>query len=149
MQDYSELYTESDIMIEHKGIVASVAGNKLSVKILQQSACSNCHAKNSCMAADSKEKMVDIFDFSGKYGVNDLVTIQGKESMGYKAILWAFLIPVALLVAILVLSTSVWNFGEMKAAMAAILSLVPYYAMLYLLRNKMAQTFRFRIKNKN
>ena len=136
-------------MIEHEGIIAGVSGNKLSVKILQQSACSECHAKGACMAADSKEKLVDVIDFSGQYKPNDLVTIQGKESMGYKAILWAFLIPVALLVAILVLSTSVWNFGEMKAAMAAILSLVPYYAMLYLLRNKMAQTFRFRIKNKN
>ena len=136
-------------MIEHKGIVANISGNKLSVKILQQSACSTCHAKNSCMSADSKEKMVDIFDFSGKYNVNDMVTIEGKESMGYKAVIWAFLIPVIILVTVLILSSSVWNLRETEAALVSIISLLPYYAALYLLRNKMAHTFRFRIKNKN
>lgn len=136
-------------MIEHQGIVTHIAENKLSVKILQQSACSQCHAKNSCMAADSKEKLVDIFDFSGKYKINDSVTIIGKESMGYRAILWAFLIPLLLLVTVLVLTLSIWNLGEMQAAFIAILSLVPYYVVLHLLRNKMAQTFKFRIKNKN
>lgn len=136
-------------MIEHQGIVTHIEDNKLSIKILQQSACSECHAKNSCMAADSKEKLVDIFDFSGKYNVNDPVTIIGKTSMGYKAILWAFLIPLLTLLTVLVLSISIWNFGEMQAAFTAILSLLPYYAALYLLRNKMSQTFKFRIKNKN
>lgn len=136
-------------MIEHQGIVTHIAENKLSVKILQQSACSECHAKNSCMAADSKEKLVDIFDFSGKYKINDSVTIVGKHSMGYRAILWAFLTPLLLLLAVLVLTLSVWNLGEMQAALIAILSLVPYYVVLHLLRNKMAQTFKFRIKNKN
>lgn len=136
-------------MIEHKGIVAGISGSKLSVKILQQSACSECHAKNSCMAADSKEKFVDIFDFSGKYNVNDLVTIEGKTSMGYKAILWAFLLPVILLVTVLFVSQSLWEMTDTQAALTAIISLIPYYLALYLLRGRMEQTFTFRIKNKN
>ncbi|MDO5522771.1 MAG: SoxR reducing system RseC family protein [Bacteroidia bacterium] len=134
-------------MIEHQGIIASVSGNKLSVKILQESACSACHAKGSCMAADSKEKIVDITDFSGHYKINDLVTVEGKESMGYKAVLWAFVVPILILVAMLVLTTSVWNFGEIEAAMASIIALAPYYLALYLLRDKMANSFKFTIKN--
>ncbi len=136
-------------MIEHKGRVAEISGSRVSVRILQQSACSECHAKNSCMAADSKEKFIDIFDFSGKYKVNDLVTIEGKKSMGYKAILWAFLMPVIILVAVLFVSQSLWETNETQAALAAIISLIPYYLVLYLLRGRMAQTFTFRIKNKN
>ncbi len=136
-------------MIEHKGIVAGISGSKLSVKILQQSACSECHAKNSCMAADSKEKFVDISDFSGKYNINDLVTIEGKTSMGYKAVLWAFLLPVILLVTVLFVSQSLWEMTDTQAALTAIISLIPYYLALYLLRGRMAQTFTFRIKNKN
>lgn len=134
-------------MIEHRGIVARVTGNKLSVKILQQSACSGCHAKNSCMAADSKEKIVDIFDFSGKHQVNDFVTIVGKESMGYKAILWAFLLPLILLVAVLIIIQSTTQMSEVNAALTAVASLVPYYFVLYLLRDRMSQTFKFTIKN--
>ena len=136
-------------MIEHRGIVAQVTGNKLSVKILQQSACSGCHAKNSCMAADSKEKIVDIFDFSGKHQVNDMVTIVGKESMGYKAILWAFLLPLILLVTVLIITQSTTTMSEINAALIAVASLIPYYFVLYLLRDRMSQTFKFTIKNKH
>ena len=117
--------------------------------ILQQSACSSCHAKGACTAADSKEKMVDVSDFTGKYKVNDLVTVVGQKSMGYKAVWWAFVIPIIIVVSLLVVSISVWRFGDMEAAMAAIVSLVPYYGLLYLLRNKMANSFKFTIKNNN
>ncbi|OPZ25602.1 MAG: Positive regulator of sigma(E), RseC/MucC [Bacteroidetes bacterium ADurb.BinA174] len=141
--------TENQFMIEHKGIITSISDNKLSVKILQESACSTCHAKGSCMAADSKEKLVDITDSSGKYNINDLVVIQGKESMSYKAVLWAFVIPIIILVLVLILTTSVWKMGEMKAAITSIIALAPYYAILYLLRNKMANSFKFTIKNNN
>ena len=136
-------------MIEHRGVITSIADHKVSVMILQQSACSSCHAKGACMAADSKEKMVDITDHTGKYKVNDLVTVVGQKSIGYRAVLWAFVIPIIILVSILVVSISVWNLGEIKAALAAIISLVPYYAMLYLLRNRMANSFVFTIKNNN
>lgn len=136
-------------MIEHQGIIASVSENKISVKILQESACSTCHAKGACMAADSKEKMVDIVDFSGKYNINDIVTIEGKESMGYKAVLWAFVIPLIILVLMLVLTLSVWNFGELEAAISSIIALAPYYVALYFLRDKMANSFKFTIKTKN
>lgn len=133
-------------MIEHKGVIASISDNKLSVKILQESACSTCHAKGSCMAADSKEKLVDVVDFTGKYQVNDVVTIQGKESMGYKAVLWAFVIPLVILVLMLILTSSIWKFEEIEAATASIIALAPYYVVLYLLRNRMANSFKFTIK---
>lgn len=136
-------------MIEHKGVITSISDHKISVMILQQSACSSCHAKGACTAADSKEKMVDVSDFTGKYKVNDLVTVVGQKSMGYKAVWWAFVIPIIIVVSLLVVSISVWGFGDMEAAMAAIVSLVPYYGLLYLLRNKMANSFKFTIKNNN
>lgn len=133
-------------MIEHQGVISHISGNTISVKILQQSACSACHAKGACMAADSKEKVVDVIDFTGRHQINDLVTIEGKESMGYKAVLWAFVIPIIIVVLMLIIATSVWNFGEMEAAISSIIALVPYYSLLYVLRNKMAKTFKFTIK---
>ncbi len=136
-------------MIEHQGVIKNIADHKVSVLILQQSACSSCHAKGACTAADSKEKMVDIDDYTGKYKINDLVTVVGQKSMGYKAVLWAFVVPIIILVAILVISVTHWSFGEIEAALAAMLSLVPYYAILYALRNRMANSFKFTIKNNN
>ena len=136
-------------MIEHEGIIEKISGNHITVRILQQSACSECHAKSACLAADAKEKLVDISDSSGLYLQNERVVVTGRKSIGYKAVLWAFVFPLVILIGMLVLTTMVWHFNETEAALGSILILVPYYFLLYLLRHKMANTFRFNIKKTN
>ena len=136
-------------MIEHTGVITSITDNKVSVKILQQSACSSCHAKGACSAADSKEKMVDITDYTGKYRVNDHVTVIGQKAMGYKAVLWAFVVPILIIISILIISSYILNLSEVATALTTIISLVPYYAILYLLRDIMADSFKFTIKDIN
>ena len=136
-------------MIQHEGIIEKINGPRITVRILQQSACSSCHAKGACLAADSKEKLIDIEDHSGRFHVNQQVLIEGKESIGYQAVLWAFVLPLSILLVLLVLSLSLWHFSEMEAALASMVALAPYYLVLYLLRDKMAKKFRFNIKNTN
>lgn len=133
-------------MIEHEGIIEKINGNQLTVRILQQSACSACHAKEVCMAAESKEKLVEVADFSGRFRENERVIVEGKESIGYKAVFWAFVVPLAILVLILALTLSLWGFSETEAAISAMLALFPYYLVLYFLRKKMANLFRFNVK---
>lgn len=136
-------------MIEHKGIIEKISGNQITVRIIQKSACSACHAKGACMAADSKEKLVNVSDSSGLYYEKELVVIEGKESIGYKAVLLAFAIPLIILITSLI-STSIYlDFNETKAALFSIISLAPYYFILYLFRNKMANSFKFSIKKTN
>jgi len=136
-------------MIEHEGIIEKIRGNKITVLITQQSACSTCHAKGACMAADAKEKRVDITDSSGSFSENERVIIEGKESVGYKAVFWAFVLPLVILIVMLVLTTTVWDFNETEAAISSIIALAPYYFILYLLRNKMANSFKFSINKTN
>lgn len=133
-------------MIEHEGIIEKIDGNNITVRILQKSACSSCHAKGACMAADSKEKQVNVSDFSGKFIENEHVIIEGKEALGYKAILWAFVIPLIIILVVLILTLNFWNFSETEAALSSMIALVPFYILLYLLRNKMAKSFKFSIK---
>ena len=136
-------------MIEHEGIIEKIRGNKITVLITQQSACNTCHAKGACMAADAKEKRVDITDSSGSFSENERVIIEGKESVGYKAVFWAFVLPLVILIVMLVLTTTVWDFNETEAAISSIIALAPYYFILYLLRNKMANSFKFSINKTN
>ena len=136
-------------MIEHEGIIEKINGNNITVRILQKSACSECHAKGACMASDSKEKLVNVYDYSGRFTENEQVIIEGKESLGYKAILWAFVVPLVIILAVLILSVSVWNYSETEAALSSVIALIPYYILLYLLRNKMAKSFKFNIKKTN
>ena len=133
-------------MIEHEGIIEKISSNQVTVRILQQSACSACHAKGACTLADSKEKLIDVADSSGRFHENERVILEGKESMGYKAVVWAFVLPLVILITILVFATSRWNFSETEAAISALIALAPYYLILYLLRNKMANSFQFSIK---
>lgn len=136
-------------MIEHEGIVEKISENHITIRILQQSACSACHAKGACMAADSKEKLIEVKDTSAHYCLNERVIIQGKESIGYRAILWAFVLPLIILISAITLSVSIWKMGEIQAALAGIAALVPYYLILFLLRHKMANSFQFTIKKTN
>lgn len=136
-------------MIEHKGIIEKINGNQITVRIIQQSACSACHAKGMCMAADTKEKLVNVSDTTGLFFENEQVIIEGKESIGWKAILWAFVIPLIILITTLIITSTYLDFNETKAALSSIISLAPYYIVLYMLRNKMANTFKFSIKKTN
>ncbi|MDD2298183.1 MAG: SoxR reducing system RseC family protein [Fermentimonas sp.] len=136
-------------MIEHEGIIEKISGDQITVRIIQKSACSACHAKAACMAADSKEKLVNISDSSGQFNEKELVIIEGKESIGYNAVLWAFATPLIILISILVLSLNYLKLSETEAALSSIIALAPYYLILYLLRNKMANSFKFSIKKTN
>lgn len=100
------------------------------------------------MAAESKEKRVDVTaaDAPQRFSLNERVIVEGKKSIGYKAVLWAFVLPLVILVGVLALGISVWQMSEIQASALAIAALVPYYLVLYFLRNKMAGTFRFTIR---
>ena len=133
-------------MIEHEGIIEKIDNHRMTVRILQESACSACHAKGVCMAANSKEKRIEITDFSGRFNENERVLIEGKASIGYKAVFWAFVLPLIILLLTLILTLSLWNFSEMEAAISAMVSLIPYYLVLYFMRKKMASSFQFNLK---
>jgi len=64
-------HLEDHFMIEHEGIIEKIRGNHITVRILQQSACGACHAKGMCTAADTKEKLVDVSDYSGQFHENE------------------------------------------------------------------------------
>ena len=133
-------------MIEHQGIIEKISGNTLSVRILQKSACSECHAKSLCIAADSKEKIIDIDNYTGAYNLNDEVLIMGKESMGYQAVWWAFVLPLLIVITLLILSTTAWQMQEISAALVSMATLLPYYLVLYFFKDRMKKNFNFAIK---
>lgn len=136
-------------MIEHEGTIDNINGNQYTIRITQSSACSECHAKGACMAADTKVKMVDVVNTSGQFKLHERVLLLGKTSIGYKAVLWAFVIPLILLISVIIASTSIWQVNELQAALLALVSLVPYYALLYIIRHKMGEKLAFSIKKLN
>ena len=131
--------------IGHEGIVERISGDTVFVRILQQSACAGCHAKNLCAAANSKSKIIEVTDRPGEYHPGEEVMIYGQESNGLFAVLLAFVIPlVVVIAAIFILMRIGWS--ETSAGLTGLLLLVPYYGVLALFRKKLKRKFVFTLE---
>ena len=131
--------------IRHEGVVNSIDGQKVTVRILQASACSGCQASRICRAAESKEKLVEV-DMNGADGlsVGQMVTVVAGERMGMTALLLAFGLPLLLLLVVLV-AAMIATGSEKVAAIASLMVLIPYYLVLFVCRDRIKKDFGFRI----
>lgn len=133
-------------IIKHRGIVESTDGTHIRVRIMQTSACSTCNAKGYCSSSDSKEKIVDIYHSASSYEIGEEVMIYGTTSMGMQAVLIAFVIPFVILISALFIMMPLTGSNELLSALTALLSLIPYYIVVYLFRNKLKKNFSFTLK---
>jgi sigma-E factor negative regulatory protein RseC len=128
--------------IEHQGVIISIDDKVAHVKIEQTSACASCHVKSVCGASEKSEKIIDanLMDTSLKIG--DQVTVIGQKSLGIQAILLAYVLPFVLIVVILFFA-NIFTTNELVIGTCALASLIPYFAVLRLMRNKIQAKFQF------
>lgn len=137
--------------IKHLGIVESIDGSHVRVKILQSSACSSCSVKGHCNISETKEKIIDIHDKESAdcCSVGQEVMVCGTTSMGMKAVVLAFVLPFIVLLAALFVTMRVTDGDEAASALVSICTLIPYYIIIYLLRNRISRTFSFTLETIN
>ena len=135
-----------DRLISHEGKVVSVEDGKVRVKILSISACASCHAKGSCSAADMSEKYIDALP-EGKIESGENVNVIIEERLGWVALFYGILLPFLILVTTLFTLTASGK-SEPFSALVSLASLIPYYALLYLLRGKFEKKFMFRAERR-
>lgn len=97
-----------------------------------------------CSISEAKEKIIEIPDSSGKYKVGEKVIITGDSSIGLKAVLYAFVIPLILVVGILALGIH-FSGSETRSALLTIIFLIIYYLILYFFRDNLKNKFIFTI----
>ena len=134
--------------INHTGFVEKIDGDTVFVRITQQSACSGCHAQSMCSASEKKDKIIEVPDRSGRFRVNEEVIICGQSSLGLQAVLLAFVFPLIIVFAAIVTGTSM-QWEETTSGLTGLLLLVPYYCILYFLRDKLKKRFIFTLKKLN
>lgn len=131
--------------IRHEGVVDSIDGQSVIVRITQSSACGGCQVRNICRAAESKEKLIEVsYADADSLKVGQSVTISGSERLGMKAVVIAFGYPLMLLLIVMIVILSVSG-SEKAAAIGALAVCVPYYLATYLLRDRIKKDFQFRI----
>jgi sigma-E factor negative regulatory protein RseC len=90
--------------------------------------------------------MIDVFcDSVAEYKIGQQVIVSTSGQVAAKALLWAFGVPFVLLMVVLVLVLLLTG-NEGWAALGALVALVPYYIILWLLRDKMREQLAFRIE---
>ncbi len=133
--------------IVHSGKVIEMTPDFTSVEITVSSACASCHAKSLCGMSEEQDKVIMLpTDPYATYNVGDEVQVCTKMSMGLKAAWISYVVPLAVLMALILILTSV-GVNEFISAGAAIAGVGLYYFIIWLLRDKLNNEFVFYIKN--
>jgi sigma-E factor negative regulatory protein RseC len=132
--------------IKHLGVVEKVDGSHVTVRIVQTSACSSCSAKGLCNASESKEKLIDVYHNQVSCQIGEQVVVCGTTSMGMRAVALAFGVPVLLLILALFVTMRVTDGDALVSSLVALLAVVPYYLVIYFMKDKLNKTFSFTIE---
>lgn len=132
--------------IKHAGVVDGVEGECVRVRILQSSACSACKVAAHCNASETKEKIIDVMDADAShYQKGDQVMVVADTAVGFRAGLYGYLLPLILMVVTLV-GVLAATHSEGLAALSALGILMPYYVLLFLMRNKLRNRLSFTLE---
>ncbi|MCL2097447.1 MAG: SoxR reducing system RseC family protein [Bacteroidales bacterium] len=135
----------SEQLVEHKGIVTTVEAKKVTVSIVAASACASCQGKSFCSMSDKKDKKFVTDVVNQEFTVGDEVLLTMRLTQGLRAVVWAYIFPLCLLMIILLTLLSC-KFSEAGSALAALTAVTAYYFILYRMRNRLKKKYVFEIK---
>ncbi len=120
------------------------------MNIVNESACSSCHANGACSAADMLDKEIEIsnFNYNNNYAPGQEVTVVFKESKGFTALFFGYILPFLLVLLTLIISTEITN-NELFSGLVALAILIPYYITLYFFRHYLKKVFNFEVEEIN
>lgn len=132
-------------VIEHRGKIDWIEGSRVHVHFVSMSACASCHAKGVCTASDMESKEVEVTDSSGRFQEGEEVNILMRRSMGFKALIYGYVIPFLVVLATLIITSSLFA-SEAVAGIGSLAVLVPYYLWLYYNRERFRKSFHFELQ---
>lgn len=127
--------------VSHDGVVTKIEGKKVTVRFVQSSACSGCHARHMCTSGDSKEREVVAESYGYSFAVGDAVQVTVSHQLARTAMWYAFGLP-AVLVLVALFPLIAW-LGEMFACLAELALIAVYYTAFYQLRDKLERKVCF------
>jgi positive regulator of sigma E activity len=128
--------------------VKRVTDNSLIVNIVNQSACSTCHAQSACTVSDFQDKEIEISNFSKSIVQGQEVTVVFHESKGFTALFYGYVLPFILVLSTLIITLTISN-NELLAGLLSLAILIPYYITLYFFRHLLKKVFNFEVEEIN
>ncbi len=127
----------------HSGVVSKKSNGSLIVSLDENVHCESCRAKSTCGISESGTKEVEIPNSGQSFTLNEPVNVVLKKGLGLKAVVWAYIFPFLLMVGTLIGSSLFLE--EWMAGIVSLLILIPYYLLLYILRNTFKKTFKISV----
>ncbi len=133
--------------IKHTGFVKEVNGKSLIVNIVNQSACSSCHAQGACSVSDFQDKEIEISNVEGNFSSGQEIIVVFKETQGFTALFYGYILPFILVLTTLIISISIFE-NELIGGLLALAILAPYYITIYFFRHLLKNVFKFEVEEK-
>ena len=131
--------------ISHEGIITEIDSNNVRVKILSKSACVSCNIKGACNMSEMKEKIIVIPRPEDKdLCIGQEVTVSMGLGQANKAVIFAYVIPTIILFSMIFI-LNYFKVEEGINALISIGSLIPYYLILFLFKDKIKRKFEYEI----
>lgn len=141
--EITKIMTEEHV--SHPGVISEVANEEIKVKILSSGACGGCNMKSACNIAEMEEKELIIpVKESKEYSVGQPVNIRMSVRQGNKAVVFAYLVPVIILI-VMILTFSSTDMKDIYSALISISVVGIYYFILYLFRDKIKKQFSYEV----
>jgi sigma-E factor negative regulatory protein RseC len=129
--------------ISHSGVISKIAPNKITVALKGNINCEGCKAQSACGVSDSNDKEIEVYNLTQSFQLNEPVDVLLKRELGLKAVFWAYIFPFILMMAVLVISS--FFLKEWIAGVLSLIILIPYYLMLYILKDTFQKAFQVSI----
>lgn len=143
MQNLTVALIMENNSINHTGIVQSVDGHEVTVKLTVQSACAACHAKSICGVSDSKDKIVKAaIVCDEQFEVGEKITVEMRQSLAMKAIVICYLLPfIVLITTFCVMSYFCQN--ELVNVLVTFAAVAAYFFFIWLFNHKIERNVTF------
>ncbi len=131
--------------IEHEAFVREIHSDYIIVDVLSKSACISCQMKGVCSVSDIEEKEVKVLKEDKNVEKGEKVTVYLSQKLGLRAVLIGYGIPFLIVLTSLIVLTQLTD-NELIAGGVSLFLLLPYYTVLYFLKDKISKDYQFRIK---
>lgn len=131
--------------IQHDAVVERIEGDKVIVRVEKRGACAGCHAKGICGESGSERIIAISTPYASEFKTGDKVVVALlKPSMGMTSVVWGYLLPLIVLVAILFGCKSL-GVEDGPSALASIVAVALYYVGIYFTRKIFERKIEFTI----
>ena len=133
-------------MIEHKGKVIGITEQNLYIEVVSESACAGCKAKSFCALSGQKEKIINLPHKEGQtWHTGEEVVVQLKSSLGFKAVLLMYVLPLLFLLLPL-FTLPYFGVSELITGLSALLAPALCYFFVWLFRQRIEKEYIFAAK---